>query len=495
MAFFRKSAAGALETKAPLRGLEIPSADANVIQIPATVGPRPNEAGALYPDASFEQFARHGMGRNELVAACITEKASSLPQSTLRVYPDPQGQGEPLEQHPLRKLIAEPNPLMGEFEFFELQMIYQDLAGACWTLIERGRDGITPARLWPLRPDRIRVLPPANPVGNPTGHTWLYVPDPAQPQVIVPIAQENMIRVRYPNPLDAYFGWPPLRPAARAIALDNATTEYVDTLLRNLAVPSVVITSQQVVDDEIAERLGRKWRQRFGGSRRGEPAFLQAGMAINVVGLSLQQLEFPDLRSTAESRICMSLGVPPILIGARVGLDRSTFANYGEARTSFWEETIMPMQGRFEANFRQRLLASFLGVGRARVYLRWDNSGVLALRESEAARWDRATAALRAGGITINDFRRTVGLPPVDGADVFLTPAGVAPTPLGQTPPRPAPPAPAEPTTPEPESPAEREAAAYAAAVVDRARRDPNNYAAAVLARARTNGGQGADHD
>jgi HK97 family phage portal protein len=492
MALFRKSASALAEVKAPLVGLGVPDGDAPSFVTPPFGGaPRPNQEGVLYPDSSFEVFARAGMGRNELVGACITEKASSLPQSTLRVYPDQLGQGEPLEDHPLRRLLANPNPVTTEFEFHELQMVYKDLAGACWTLIERGLDG-TPARIWPLRPDKIRVRPSQRP-REPWAYTWLYVPDLSRPDLVVPIAQEDMIRVRYPNPLDDYFGWPPLRPAARAIALDNAATEYVDTLLRNAAVPGVVVTSQQIVDDTIAERLGRKWRLKFGGPRRGEPAFLQAGMDVKVLGLNLQQLQFADLHSSSEARICMSLGVPPILIGARVGLDRSTFANYGEARVSFWEETMMPDQGRFKAGYDQKLVPPFLGVGRRKVWLRWDNSGVLALRESEASRWERATVALRAGGITINDFRRATGLPPVDGGDVFLTPAGVIPTPLGQTAPAPSPPANGS------AEPEEIEAASYAEHVLAKARalgpsRHHGIHVLEEAARARAARNGGASH-
>jgi hypothetical protein len=63
--------------------------------------------------------------------------------------------------------------------------------------------------------------------------------------------------------------------------------------------------------------------------------------------------------------------------------------------------------------------------------LEWDISKVPALREAEAARWERATNALARGGITRNDFRRTIGLPPVPGGDVFLTPAGVTAEPAG----------------------------------------------------------------
>ncbi|WP_206341757.1 phage portal protein [Streptomyces ureilyticus] len=67
-------------------------------------------------------------------------------------------------------------------------------------------------------------------------------------------------------------------------------------------------------------------------------------MDVKVLGLNLDQLRFPDLRTISETRICAGFGVPPVLVGAKAGLDRSTFANYAEARRSFWEETIMPDQ-------------------------------------------------------------------------------------------------------------------------------------------------------
>jgi HK97 family phage portal protein len=413
-------------------GLGVPDADSGRLYVPpfGTNTGRSNTAGLLFPDSGFETFAQQGFARNELVWACITKKAGELPQSTMRVYPDPRGEGEAIEEHRLRRLLEEPNEVTNEHEFWALQVVYKDLAGSTFTLVERARDG-GPAALWPLRPDLVRVQPSTT---DPRVWRWLYCPDPMNPEWQIPVAQEDMIRVRYPNPLDAYFGAAPLRPAARATSLANGATEYVSDLLRNQAIPGIVIESQDAVNEQIADRLKLRWKLAFGGRRRGEPAVLQKGMKVQTVGLNLTQLEFPDLRTISESRICMALHVPPILVGAKVGLDRSTFANYGEARVSFWEETIMPDQDHYLAAFRKRLIGSVTGVGRRRVFLRWDNSGVLALRESEGSKWERATVALRAGGITVNDFRRTVGLPPVEGGDVFLTPAGVLPTELGARP-------------------------------------------------------------
>jgi HK97 family phage portal protein len=408
-------------------GLQVPDGDHNTIVIPSFAGGKPNQDGALYPDASYASSAQTGYGRNELVYACIRERSENLPQSVLRVYPGQHG--EALEEHRLRRLLAQPNPVTNEFEFFELSVTYLDLAGNCYWLIQRGRDGF-PAELWPLRPDLIRVLPTRSPrVWN-----YGYVVDPSTSArgtltEIIPVAQADIVHIKYPNPLDAYFGQPPLRAAARATSLDNAATDFVDNLLRNDATPKTVVITQDAVNEEIADRIRSKWFARHSGGRGG-PAFLQKGMDVKPLGLNLRDLEFPDLRSISETRICMTFKVPPILVGAKVGLDRSTFSNYREARVSLWEESIMPLQRRFGDAIQTRLLPEFSGVGRSRVQMRWDNSDVLALREGEKDKWERATNALARGGVSINDFRRTVGLEPVGGGDVFLIPAGVVPSPI-----------------------------------------------------------------
>jgi len=401
----------------------------------------PNLAAMVEQDGSYANYATNGYGRNELVYACIRYRAESLPQSVLRVYPT--GNGLPIDDHRLRQVFEKPNPVTNEFEFFELSVTYKDLAGTCFWLVVNGRDGL-PSELWPLRPDLVGVLP--NP-RNPADYVWIYRPDPERPEIMVPIpdagsarardAETYMIRIRYPNPNPntpawRYFGQPPLRAAARVTTLDNAATDFVDTLLRNHAMPSVVIESEAEVTETISKRLKAKWREAFGGSRRGEPAFLQKGMKLHELTMKLTDLEFPDLRSVSETRICSVFGVEPILVGAKVGLEHNAYKDYREARLSFWEEAMFSEQRRFLEPVRSWMLPQFNGVGRRRVSVKWDNSEVQALKESQQNLWERATAAFTRGGITRNDFRLIIGLPSVPGGDVFLIPAGVIQQGVGQ---------------------------------------------------------------
>jgi len=399
------------------------------IQIAPFGDTKSNLEGTLYPDSSYGTYASLAFGRNELAYSCIMFKARTLPQGVLRVYTP--NQVEPLDDHRLRRLIEQPNPTTDETAFLMLSIVYLDLSGNSFWLIVRDKEN-RPTELWPLRPDLVRIVP--NPRNARQWH-YGYVPNPGGvPQAIdaIPVAFNDIIHIKYPNPLDQYFGQAPMRPATRAVSVDNARTDFVDTLLRNDAVPRTIITTQSEIDEQVVDRLERRWFRRFSGANRGKPAFLQQGMDVKVLGLNLDELQFGDMSGVTEARICMTFGVHPILIGAKVGLDRSTFSNYREAKAAFWEDEGMNLQAMFAGGVRSQLVPEFTGVGRQPIGVRHDNSAVLALQEAESSKWERATNALARGGITINDFRATVGLDPVRGGDVFLIGAGVTVTPANQ---------------------------------------------------------------
>ena len=371
-----------------------------------------------YPASNFLNHYAQGFAKNELVYACMSERATSAPEAPLRVYRRGHAaHGDPLEDHPFRRLVEQPNPLITEFELFELLIYHMDLAGNAFLELVRDRGGRL-VELWPLRPDRVRMVRGTNKVA------YRYQLDDAR---WVPV---EVAHFRYPNPVDPLVGTPPMRPALRATALDNAATDFVKHLLDNSAMPATVITLSDldtVLDEATTKRLEAKWMRSYGGRNTGKPAFLQTGMDVKQLGLNLRDLEFPDLRTISEARICSAFGVPPIIVGAKVGLDRSTFANYAEARKSFWQETLMPLQRRLRDAFAKQVLPHVSG-GQVRVRLRFDHSEVSALAESEQVKFERAVRGVTTGVLTVNEGRRVMGYEPIDSGDIFLMPSGVIAT-------------------------------------------------------------------
>lgn len=369
-----------------------------------------------WPGSSFQSHIRNGYDKNELVYACVTERVNAVAEAPIRAYASSSARrGQPIETHPIRRLLANPNPLQSETELFSMIELHLALAGIAFVEIVGDRGG-EPAELWPLRPDLVRMK------RSRTSIQYFYTVDGSRS---IPV---DVIPIRLPNPWDPFVGQPPMRPALRATEVDNRANSFVGALLKNHATPSVVVTMgdiEDALDDATTNRLKAKWKQSYGGQNIGEPAFLQTGMDVKTVGFNLRDLEFPDLRTISESRICSAFQVPPIVVGAAVGLNRATFSNYAEARRSFYEEFVTSENKLIRDAFTRHLLGRFRRAGRGDVVLRHDYSEVLALKESEEKRWTRATQGLQAGGLTLNDYRREVGLEEVDGGDVFLMPSGV----------------------------------------------------------------------
>jgi len=154
--------------------------------------------------------------------------------------------------------------------------------------------------------------------------------------------------------------------------------------------------------------------------------FLQKGMTVHPIGLNMQELAFNELNSMDEARILMTLGVPAMVVGAKVGLDRSTFRNAEEARRSLYEDTIEPLMNRIDDIVDRQLVPDF---GQD-IYTRFDTSELAAYRSVRESRRKEALEGLRSGGLTVNEYRTEMGLQAVGEGDIFLRTIAMMPTPV-----------------------------------------------------------------
>jgi hypothetical protein len=115
------------------------------------------------------------------------------------------------------------------------------------------------------------------------------------------------------------------------------------------------------------------------------------------IGSTFEEMGFKEIDERNESRILGPFGVPPILIGTRTGLVRSTYSNYELARRAYWEDTAVPELQLFEAEFQYFLRTDDGG------FVAYDKSKVPALQQNvpdliEAAfkMWQMGTSANQA---------------------------------------------------------------------------------------------------
>jgi HK97 family phage portal protein len=384
------------------------------------------EGRALQSNFNFRNAAREGYATNEVVYAVISDIAESAAEPTMRVY---DGEDEELTQHPARRLIVQPNPVMTEFELWELTLIYLCLAGNAFFQKVRSRAGL-PVQLWPITPGRMRPVPDRVKFIR----EWRYRLDDGSE---IPIAPEDVVHFKYPNPLNPYMGLAPMAVAARAVDRDNQATDFVGAFFQNAAVPQGLLKLKRHVEEGEADRIRALWRSRYGGQRGWyDVAVLDADTEYQRLGLTQEEMGMPDLTDLTETRICMIFKWPAILAGTLAGLKRATYENIKTARRIAWEDTLSPIYQRFEARLNVDLASEFGFDVTARPF-RWDFSLVKALQEDADARAERHRQAFVSGGITRNEYRTALNLDPDPRGDVYLMSLGMYELPQGEEPPSP----------------------------------------------------------
>jgi hypothetical protein len=97
--------------------------------------------------------------------------------------------------------------------------------------------------------------------------------------------------------------------------------------------------------------------------------------------------------------------VPPIIAGAKVGLQFGTYSNYEQARKSWWEDVLSPQYRMLSDQIDAELVPDF-GEG---IYTDFDMSDVPAFKEDVNLRWTRVNMAFTSGILTLNEARTELG--------------------------------------------------------------------------------------
>lgn len=368
----------------------------------------------------FLNLVSDGYRKNAVAYACIRLHATAVAEASLRVYAEKTDR--PIDNHPVRKLLERPNPYMTEFEFWELTVTNLDICGRAPWWVERSRMGEA-LQLWPLRPDRCEPVYGDPKKGEPILKGWRYSVDGTEAWDLPPT---DVLFFNLTDPGDdsggMIGGLGPLQVLAREVDTDNEATSFVYNVLRNAAMPGTVISTKAKLNKDEADRLRENFKARYGAIHRGEPAVMDADSTITPIGHSMSDLEFPDLRNVSESRIAAAIGVPAILAGLKVGLDRSTFSNVQEARRYFAETTCSITWRRLSDQINLQLGDLKQGVIGTGQVARFDTAAVTALEPVRVERAQRMLDGLRAGSVMVDDHRVALGLDPLPDkkGQVFL---------------------------------------------------------------------------
>ncbi|MCP9494073.1 MAG: phage portal protein [Pyrinomonadaceae bacterium MAG19_C2-C3] len=365
--------------------------------------------------------------RSELVFGCVEKIADAAMDPVLVIQElDADGNYQPYNAthrapHPLASLLAHPNEFQDEIEFRRAWVVSEHIAGVFYAEIVRNNLGL-PIALYPLNP--AKVVPLVTAEGELTGYDFIN----NGRSLARPIPPENMLVRKAHDITNPHGGLPPLLVALGSVDADAAQTDYIRSFFAGGGQPSGIISVPTQMGDDQMEQTRQQWTNRY--SRRGAgagPAVLQNGSTYQKIGANLDEIDSSELRQQFEARICGVFGVPPVLVGAYVGLKQSNNrASAKAAQEDFWVNKMSPLFTRWRSFLSHRLLSEFEGseaIVAGKIRCAWDMSTVMALQEDSNDRHKRALEALQSGAITLNQYRAQVNQPADDNGDVYYLPA------------------------------------------------------------------------
>jgi len=377
----------------------------------------------LPPVDDFRTLLEIGYRRETIIFACVREIAQSVAEPALRLSTGEGDQRKDIPKHPVLDILEKPNPRQNGFEFLELLLTHIELVGNGYIHKLRNVAGV-PVGLELLRPDRVKPIPGAKNTLQGYVHTieGTSVGDTLPP--------EDVIHIRLPDPCGDYFGLPPVSVAAAIADLDVNAIDFLRGFFLNDGTPAGLLTLSTPTDAAERERIKDRWREERRGLKGWHSlAVLDSDVKYQQIGADPGKMRLDGVLDSTEARLCMVWGVPPIIIGTRLGLEHGTYSNYEQAAQSFWRETLKPVFKRISLKLTTDLAHDF----DEQLDLWFDTSTVEILQDSRDAKRSSAQQAWTTNAITLAEYRTAIGfVARPEDQDVYYSDVNApAPSPFG----------------------------------------------------------------
>ena len=346
--------------------------------------------------------------KSAAVHAAVKVRADAVARPGLRVLVRESGslhRGEYRDagaDDPMMRLLERPNEMWTQGQLLRATETYLALWGSAFWGIERDSAG-NASELWPLRPDRVRIIPDRN------RHVRGFVyEDGGERAAYLP---QEIVWFRHINPADEFLGMSSLSPARLAVDMGEEALSFNRSFFRNSTMPSdlAITTEETPTEDEVSEFYAR-WESRFRGSGKAHrPVLLSRGMDAKRLGTSQKDMEFTQALRWSVEEVARAFGVPKVFLGQ---LEDATLSNVETLERYLWRNTVVPELRLIEEAINSSvtpLFESFPGQRR----VEFDLGDIEALKESENDRVDREVKLVAAGIITVDEARAGRNLAPI----------------------------------------------------------------------------------
>jgi HK97 family phage portal protein len=373
-------------------------------------------------DRNAKTYAEEGYRLNVIVFRCVDILATKMAAIPLEVTIN----GEAVPDHPLAKILAQPNPSQAGADFWRDFAAFRLISGNSYVEALRDKSpAALPTELWNWAPYEMRIAAPDRGF-IPLGYAWDGAasgnPDASRAWDVDRVTGAcDLGHWKTFHPTNRWYGMSPLDPAARSVDEHNAATAWNTNLLQNNATPSGVLATKGTLTDKQYARLKDQIEQRMAGPENARrPLLLEGDMSWIQAALSPTDMDWLAGKKLSAQEIAAAFGVPMQVIPIE---GSQTFANYEQARLALYEDGVLPLLDSNCDFLNGWLVPKYRTPG---LRVGYDVDQVAALESKRQAKWASINTA---SFLTINERREALGYAPSmePEADMLWMPAGQLP--------------------------------------------------------------------
>lgn len=365
---------------------------------------------------SPEEYGNYAATSNEIYSV-VALRARMMSKLRLQFFHGDGAEKREDTTHPAVRQFRSVNPFWTSARLARMDEFCMGLWGETYWALEPGRRG-QPGEIWWLKPSRVKPVP------HETGYIQAYAYHSVSGEIIT-FKPDEICWFRYPNPIDEFSPLSPLAAARLAADTGAAMANSNQALFkRGLQIAGLIVPPADKVtfSKEQAQELERDLERRFTGADKAHRwAVLRYEAQFKQMAITNRDAEFAAGLNISFRQVCRAYGIPSTLLN---DLENATLSNTRDLERMAWDTTLISDADFRAEEIREQYLTRFPG---GPDHCEYDYTQVSALQESATESWTREAQALDRGALTINEWRRSKGMPDVPWGDKPYLPVNKAP--------------------------------------------------------------------
>jgi HK97 family phage portal protein len=292
---------------------------------------------------------------------------------------------ERVSDHPVARLLTNPNPLLTRPVYFETSQAMLTIYGNSFSEIVRDGAG-NPVELYPILPTAVSM--------NDDG-TW-KVGDKV-------FRQEDILHVPGLCVDGSGIGAKLLHIARKSIEMNTAANTYGRALFKNLCRPGGILEAPDIISDEAWQNIESSFKGMFGGENYGAVGLLEQGVTFKPFDISNDNTQFEPLLRQMNTVVAQLLNVQTTKLHS---MEKATWGNLETLNQDFLTTTLRPSLVKWEAEMERKFLTP---AEREEYYIEFFVDSVY--RADLKTRNESYKLAIEGGWLTIDEVRAKEGLP------------------------------------------------------------------------------------